>query len=108
MIIISQNYNVFTVAFIRSISLVWSLHWLPVPYRKKICTITYQERSRKYLTPALLTPVRNISSFDHIILIYILSLKSMSISVLGQNYYVAASILWNMLPFDVRSVENIA
>ena len=44
--IISKNYNMLTIAFTRSIRLLMSLHWLPVPYRQ--CSITYQELSRKH------------------------------------------------------------
>ena len=94
--------------FTQSVSLLKSLHWLPVRYRIvfKICTITYQALSCKqpsYLHP-LLTPVRKPAQLrwsrsDH----HVVPKTNTNIA-----FAVGAPALWNMLHSSAESVENIA
>ena len=76
------------------------------PLSIQLCIITYQECSRKYIIHAPLTPVRKpiqLRSYNSDLLF----VSKVYINICIRAYYVAASILWNMLPFGVRSVETI-
>ena len=95
----------------RSVSLLKSLHWLPVRYRIifKICTITYQALS--YKQPAylhsMLTPARQprqlrSSGSD------LLSVPRVKTNAGTRAFSVAAPTLLNLLPDSVKSAGNIA
>ena len=92
--------------FCRSVLLLKSLHWLPVHYRIifKMCTIAYQALSSTQ--PAYLTPARSFRQLRSTSSnpLYIPRVKTKAGT---RAFSVAAPMVWNSLPANVKSEGNI-
>ena len=97
--------------FTRTVSLLHSLHWLPVKYRVhfKICLLTYKalhEEQPVYLCSLIATslPSRSLRSNRRITL----SIPRIKTNTGARAFSSCAPSLWNNLPLSVRSATSVA